>query len=89
MDIKLIPTEELINDLLNSRIDIGVCKTALEVGITVYSGGSVASRMIVNEKMCVMIEAELKRRNVCVESTESSTVLEVAPTTENSLLLTE
>jgi len=62
MDIKLISTENLRKDLHESITDIRICKMALRMGVTTYSGGSVASRLAINEKIVDTITAELKIR---------------------------
>lgn len=61
-DIKTIPTPELVKDRYESIDDIGLCKKALENGITVYSGGTVRERLRVNEEIVRKIDDELKRR---------------------------
>ncbi len=62
VDITKIPDEKLQKDLEDSRGDVSVCKIALYNGVKFYSGGSVQSRLEVNEKIIVKIEAEQKRR---------------------------
>jgi hypothetical protein len=61
-DIHSIPTEELEKDLLDSNIDIGVCETALQLGITSYSGGPIQKRLEANKCFVKVITAELERR---------------------------
>lgn len=62
MNIKNISNEELMNDLEASLDDIMSCNDALSVGITTYSGGSVADRLETNQNIVAMINAEIKRR---------------------------
>jgi len=65
-DITIIPTEELKKDLLDSNIDIGVCETALQLGISLYSGGEVQKRLEANRYFVRVITEELERRK-CAE----------------------
>ena len=60
--IQEIPEPELIQDLQDSRNDIGTCEAALRFGITEYSGGSVQRRIDVNKKIVSAITVELARR---------------------------
>lgn len=62
MDIKLIPTTELIADREESIEDIKVCKKALEIGVTKYSGGGVLERLKGNENIIKVIDAEVSQR---------------------------
>lgn len=60
--IAKIPTDELISDLKDTAEDIVICKAALGLGVTEYSGGSVQDRLDANLKIQKVIEAELSRR---------------------------
>ncbi len=62
-DITKLSISELEADLLDTKNDIVVCQTALEVGVTEYSAGTVQHRLDVNIKIEKIIEKELKRRN--------------------------
>ena len=63
-DICTIPTDELINDRLESLADIIVCEKALAVGVIEYSRGeSTAERLKINKQIVEVIDAELLRRN--------------------------
>lgn len=73
MDITTIPKRELIDDLLDANIDIGVCKTALKVDITTWSQGSVADRLAENKRQVKVIEAELDRRAALPDDGELGT----------------
>lgn len=42
--------------------DIIDCKTALSVGVTAYSGGSVTERLKVNQDIVKKIDTEILRR---------------------------
>jgi len=61
-DITTIPTDELEQDLQDSRTDISICEKALTIGIENYSGGSVKERMKANKRFVEVITAELKHR---------------------------
>lgn len=61
-DITTIQTSELEKDLWDSNQDIAVCETALVLGETTYSGGSVQERLESNRRFVVIITAELARR---------------------------
>ena len=61
-DITTIATDVLEKDLQESRNDISVCEVALSQGTSVYSGGSVASRLQANEHFVEVITKELNRR---------------------------
>ena len=63
MSITTIPEEELQKDLQDSKADIALCKTVLELGIFEYYGGFVQVRLISNRQIVKAIEAELARRN--------------------------
>lgn len=62
MDITTIPTQELAMDLLESEKDISICRLALSLGITSYSGGKVEERLDSNKRIVEVIRQELKRR---------------------------
>lgn len=62
MNIIEIPTDELLKDKQESLLDIANCKTALRLGITQYSGGSVQERLEINQKIVEKIDIELNRR---------------------------
>jgi hypothetical protein len=64
MDITTISTKTLEEDLQASRNDIETCETALSVGITSYSGGSVKERLEANKHFVQVISKELDRRRV-------------------------
>ena len=61
-DITTIPEEELRKDLQDSYADILACESALKLGITSYSGGSVQKRLDANKHFVQVISAELERR---------------------------
>ena len=61
-DMTQFSTAELEADLTASITDIKVCKEALALGITRYSGGTVGRRLSVNIEIQKMIEKELARR---------------------------
>ena len=61
-DITTIPLAELKNDLVETIIDIAVCRHALGVGVESYSGGSVQDRLEGNMRIRDKIERELLRR---------------------------
>jgi len=56
------PTSELEKDLQETDEDIKNCETALKLGVTEYSGGSVQERLDKNLKIKKVIEGELERR---------------------------
>lgn len=58
-----IPTEELKQDLLETKADIAVCVKALTLGIKKYSGGGVEKRLKLNKEIQAIIEAELESRS--------------------------
>ena len=62
IDILLIPTDELIQDLKDVNNDIVACKTGLAIGVTEYFGNSVQQRLDTNRQVKQIIEAELQRR---------------------------
>ena len=62
MDIKKIPIEELQKDRDESFADIKVCKLAIIIGVTTYSGGLVEERLDINKKIVEKIDEELKTR---------------------------
>ena len=62
MDIKTIPMKDLLKDKAESIQDVQDCTTALKVGVTTYSGGSVQERLDVNQSIVVKIDNEIKRR---------------------------
>lgn len=66
-NIKLIPLEELKKDLLDSNIDIGICKTALSLGLISYSRLPIEERLRANEYFVRLITTELKRRG-CLDN---------------------
>ncbi len=61
-DIKTIPDDVLEKDLEDSYKDVLDCTTALKVGVTNYSGGSVQERLDNNKQFIKVIEAEIQRR---------------------------
>lgn len=63
-NIQEIPTEELLKDRQDSIHDASVCRQAIKIGITSYSGGSVLERAETNERIVLKIDEELKRRGV-------------------------
>lgn len=67
-DLAHIPTEELLQDLVDTIEDIRVCRTALSIDIQTYGeGNSVVERLEVNLKIKTKIEAELAVRQVPVQ----------------------
>lgn len=64
MDIKTIPTRELMNDLYETIADIKTCQIALSTGVTEYSGGAVQRLLDVNIEIRKKIEAELEERGM-------------------------
>ncbi len=64
MNITKIPTQELIDDRLESINDIKVCQLALLHGNEKYSGGSVHGRIATNKKIITAIDTELNRRSL-------------------------
>jgi hypothetical protein len=62
MDIKSIPTNELIEDMAASESDIRLCEYAILQGVKEYTNGSVEYRLEANKKIVAAIEAELERR---------------------------
>ena len=63
MDISAIQTWELEKDLQDSRNDIAACETALYMGITSYSGGSVQDQLDKNKHFIKIISTELELRS--------------------------
>jgi len=63
MDIKQIPTAELITDLKETELDIKVCEGAQKMGIESYSGGTVLERLRANFQIRQIITTELQRRD--------------------------
>ena len=61
-DIKTIPDDVLEKDLEDSYKDVLDCTTALKVGVTNYSGGSVQERLDNNKQFIEVIETEIQRR---------------------------
>ncbi len=58
-----IPMEELLQDRKDALKDIENCKTALEVGVTEYSGGkSVQERLDKNKLHIEVMDWEINRR---------------------------
>jgi len=64
LDIKTIPDDRLKQDLDDSYKDIMDCTTALKVGVTQYSGGSIEERLNKNKHFVKVITAEIKRRKM-------------------------
>lgn len=64
MDIRLIPDEELEEDLRESMVDMTMCELALLMDVTEYSGGSVMERLVTNRRIIEKIEAEQERRRL-------------------------
>lgn len=62
MDIRSIPTNELISDLNETRADIRLCELALELAVTEYGEASVNLRLEANRRIESMIKTELDRR---------------------------
>ncbi len=68
VDIKDIPTSELIQDKADSWTDLGWCRLAEVSGIVTYGDNqSVAERIKGNKRLIEIIDAELNRRNANVE----------------------
>ena len=63
MDITKIPIQKLLKDKKESITDIAICKQAISVGVTRYSGGSVRERLESNEFFVIKIDRELARRS--------------------------
>ena len=61
-DLNAMPKKELQKDLEESREDVANCMSALAVGVTLYSGGSVQERLDVNVRIIEIITTELARR---------------------------
>lgn len=57
-------TEELLADREASVQDISVCRLALAVGVTEYSGGLVQERIAVNERVIAVIDRILAERQI-------------------------
>ncbi len=62
MDIEKIPKQELIKDREESLVDIKVCRKALSLGVTNYSGGSTQERLDINLQILDKIDNEILRR---------------------------
>lgn len=66
LNISEFSIQELKRDLAAIVSDIGVCETALAAGVTHYGDGKgardVKYRLEANQKIQVIIETELKRR---------------------------
>lgn len=63
MDIKLIPTAELLTDRTETIEDIALNKMALKAGVEHYGENkSVKRRLMTNEAILELIKAELARR---------------------------
>ena len=64
MNITSVPEEELRKDLQDSYYDINICEAVLALGIFEYSDGEfVHVRLITNQHIVKVIEAELARRD--------------------------
>jgi uncharacterized protein YijF (DUF1287 family) len=63
-NLEAISTAELIRDQREALQDIENCKSALHVGVTTYSGGSVQWRLEQNLKHIAVIDEELRRRGI-------------------------
>lgn len=61
--IAQIPTDELIQDLFDSYVDIQACEKALEFNITEAQGISTRHRLDTNKKFIRVITEEITRRN--------------------------
>ena len=61
-DIKTIPLEKLLDDLIASVKDAAFCMLALENRVTEYSGGSVIERRDINWLITEKIRSEIIRR---------------------------
>ena len=61
-----ISDETLQNDLLETVADIMTCETALRMGITAYSKGSVEQRLKSNKVILDIINNEIERRRTAV-----------------------
>jgi len=64
MNIKKIPTSELIDDLYDTVADIELCEMAVTHGVKEYSGGSIQERLIENKIIEGKIRKELWRRGI-------------------------
>ena len=62
MNIEKIPKQELLKDREESLADIEVCKKALLIGVTNYSGGSTQERLDINKQILEKIDVEILRR---------------------------
>ena len=62
VDITKLPINELEADLLDTKNDIVICQTSMEIGITEYSGGLVIDRLNTNLKIEQIIKKEIERR---------------------------
>lgn len=60
--IQDFPTHELLADLKAADSDLELCRAALEIGVKVYEGVSVQSRIDANEKIIAVIRSVLKAR---------------------------
>ena len=63
IDIKEIPTEELLKDLRESLQDIEACKAGLACGLTESCGTPIQYRLEQNQYFVKVITAELERRS--------------------------
>jgi hypothetical protein len=63
MELSAIQTWELENDLQDCKEDISLCEAAIDAGITDYSGGKIADRLISNRNQLVTITKELALRS--------------------------
>lgn len=61
-DIKTIPIEKLLDDLVSSVKDATVCENALANHVTEYSGGLVIERRDTNWLITEKIRSEIIRR---------------------------
>lgn len=65
IDIKTIPTAELLADKLDSEKDIELCRKAIDYGILFHKDGlPVQERIDVNYAIIEKISAELKTRGI-------------------------
>jgi hypothetical protein len=65
IDIQIIPTDELKNDLAKSIMHIDTCTKALALGIETYSGElSVRELIGCNEEIVRKIRKELHHRQI-------------------------
>jgi hypothetical protein len=65
MDIKTIPTDELLSDLAETRENIKACEIAMGAGVfNLMSGGSILDRHWTNVNIERAIVEELSRRGI-------------------------